>query len=79
VHKRERQNIISAINARPFRLPIPDDVADKAVDDEDGDALDALVLIVGRWIARGLSADEWNCQLDGIDCRGATVEGWFPV
>ena len=46
-HKAERQNILNALTSGPFHLPIPEDVARKALDDHDGDALDALVLLVG--------------------------------
>lgn len=78
-HKIKRQAIIEALKSRPFAIPIPDDVAVKAVNDPDGDALDALVLLVGSWVAQGLSAEEWTQQLALLDGGDASVEGWFPI
>jgi hypothetical protein len=54
-------------------------VAAKGIEDKDGDALDALVLLLGSWISQRLSADKWKQQLDSLDGCGAKVEGWFPV
>ena len=45
----------------------------------DGDALDALVLLLGSWISQRLSVDGWKQQLTRLDSCGAAVEGWFPV
>jgi hypothetical protein len=78
-HKTAREAIISALRSAPFAIPIPDDVAAKAVEDQDGDALDALVLLLGSWISQRLSVDQWKQQLARLDGCGATVEGWFPV
>jgi hypothetical protein len=78
-HKIERQAIVRALKSTPFAIPISDEVAAKAVADAEGDALDALVLLVGSWIAHGLSADEWRQQLAHLNSSNASVEGWFPT
>jgi hypothetical protein len=78
-HKTAREAIIKALKSAPFAIPIPDDVAAKAVEDQEGDALDALVLLLGSWISQRLSVDKWKQQLARLDGCGATVEGWFPV
>lgn len=78
-HKNARQAIIAALKSAPFKIPIPCDVAAKAVEDRDGDALDALVLLVASWVAQRLSRGEWKQKLDCLGCSGATIEGWFPV
>src|SRR5437899_468819 len=43
--------VIEALRSRPFRIPISDDVVNKA----NGDALDSLLLLVGSWDAERLS------------------------
>lgn len=78
-HKTAREAIVKALKAAPFAIPIPDDIAVKAVEDQDGDALDALVLLLASWISQRLSVDDWKQQLAVLDGRGATVEGWFPA
>jgi hypothetical protein len=78
VHKTAREAIIRALKSAPFAIPIPDDVAAKAVEDQDGDTLDALVLLLGSWISQRLSVDKWEQQLTRLSGCGATVEGWFP-
>jgi hypothetical protein len=57
VHKTAREAIFRASKSAPFAIPIPDDAASKAVEDQVGDALDALVLILGSWISQRLSVD----------------------
>jgi predicted kinase len=79
VHKTAREAIIRALKSVPFAIPIPEEVAAKAVQDQDGDALDALVLLLGSWISQRLSMDKWEQQLTRINGCGAAVEGWFPV
>ena len=78
-HKTAREAIIRALKSAPFAIPIPDDVAVRAVEDQDGDAIDALVLLLGSWISQRLSVDKWKQQLARLDGCSATVEGWFPV
>jgi hypothetical protein len=79
VHKTAREAIIQALKSAPFAIPIPDDVAANAVEDQDGDALDALVLVLGSWISQRLSVEKWEQQLARLDGCDATVEGWFPI
>lgn len=64
-HKTARKAIIKALKSVPFAIPIPDGVAAKAIEDQDGDALDALVLLLGSWISQRLSLDKWK--------HGATI------
>jgi len=78
-HKTAREAIIRALKSAPIVIPIPEGVADRAVEDQDGDAVDALVLLLSSWISQRLSENTWKLQLAEIDGRGATVEGWFPV
>lgn len=78
-HRTERQNIINALMFRPFAIPIADEVVSTVVGDQDGDALDALVLLVGSWIAWRLPTKDWEHQLAMLEGNGATVEGWFPI
>jgi hypothetical protein len=78
-HKTARQAIIKALQTAPFAIPISDNIAAVAVEDNEGDALDALVLLAGSWVATTLSSEKWNQQLARLDRCNATVEGWFPV
>jgi hypothetical protein len=78
-HRIERQNIVEALTSAPFCLPIADEIAQEAVEDEDGDALDALVLLVGSWVAMRLRIDEWQQHCETLRQDNALVEGWFPV
>jgi hypothetical protein len=78
-HKGTRQAIVSALSSAPFAIPIPRHEAVKAVEDEDGDALDALVLLVGSWVAQRLPTEEWRQQLGKLDRLDAAIEGWFPI
>jgi hypothetical protein len=77
-HRAERENIINAIMSGPFGIPVSDEVVRIAVDDQDGDALDALILLIGSWIAWRLPVKNWEQQLALLEGDGATVEGWFP-
>jgi hypothetical protein len=78
-HKAARGAIVKALRSAPFAMPIPDEVAAKAVEDQDGDALDALVLLLAGWISQRLPVDKWQQQLARLDGCGAAIEGWFPV
>jgi hypothetical protein len=77
-HGLARQAIVRALKSSPFAIPIPDDVAGRAVEDRNGDALDALVLLVSSWISHRLPPHEWGRQLSLLDFAEAAVEGWFP-
>ena len=50
-----------------------------ALIDREGDAVDALVLLVSSWIAYLLPQDQWTEELQRLQHSGATVEGWFPI
>lgn len=79
MHKTARQAIIKALKSAPFVLPIPEDLATRAIEDQDGDAVDALVLLLGSWISQRLPGDKWKQQLARLDGCDATIEGWFPI
>lgn len=79
MHQIAREAIIRALMSAPFEIPIPDGVAARAIADQEGDALDALVLLLGSWISRRLPMDTWEQQLRRLNGCGASVEGWFPV
>jgi len=76
-HRTARKAILKALKSSPFVMPIPDDVATKAIEDQEGDALDALVLLLGSWISLRLPVDRWKQQLARLDGCDSTVEGWF--
>ena len=78
-HRTARQAIIDALRSTPFAIPIPDQVGARAVDDEEGDAVDALVLLLGAWISQRLPQETWKQQCERLDSCGSTVEGWFPT
>ncbi len=79
-HRNERCNIIEALKSAPYRLPISDSTAATVVDDAEGDALDALVLLVASWCARRLAPQTWQEQFNRLQGHDdALIEGWFPV
>jgi hypothetical protein len=78
-HRTARLSIIDTLKSAPYALPIPDLVAAQAIEDHDGDALDALVLVLGSWISQRLSPGAWKEQFAELDAGEATVEGWFPI
>ena len=71
--KDRRQTIVEALVEAA--LPIPPDVAARAVEDTEGDALDALTLLLSARRAAGRSAEEWGRQKAVAD--GWRIEGWF--
>jgi len=52
---------------------------ENGIEDEDGDALDALVLVPGSWISQRLSPGDWKERFAELEAGDTTVEGWFPV
>jgi len=77
-HRLERQAILDALMREPYRLPIPEDVQQRAIADTEGDAVDALVLLVAAWVSQSLDSDSWRERRDDLDDDARLVEGWFP-
>jgi hypothetical protein len=66
-----RRRILDAVSQNG--VPIPEQIAEVAINDTEGDGLDALVLLLACRISQGLSDDCWH------NARDRDVEGWFPV
>jgi hypothetical protein len=77
-HESARQTILDGLMAPPFHLPIPAEVELRAVQDNEGDALDALVLLVAGWVSQTRGQVFWEARRDGLEDEGRHVEGWFP-
>ena len=69
--RRHRLAIVN--NLRRSGLPVSDADACRAVDDAEGDAVDALVLLLAAQGASCRTASEWRCAADGH----GRMEGWF--
>lgn len=78
-HRNSRQAILGALKSAPFAIPISDEVGATAVEDQEGDAIDALALILGAWISQRLPTDTWKQRLANLDACAAAVECWFPA
>ena len=77
-HKLGRQAILDALMREPYRLPIPANVRQRAIADTEGDAVDALVLLVAAWVSQSLDGDSWRECREDLDDDDRLVEGWFP-
>lgn len=75
-HREERERILAAI-ATALPVPVPADVAGLAVEDVEGDALDALVLLMAGWVSQDF--DGWAERRDRLAREERLVEGWFPA
>jgi len=69
--EKERRRIVDALCERG--IPISEQDRDRAVRDDDGDAVDALVLLHAARTASQRTADQWK-QRAG---EHAAIEGWF--
>jgi hypothetical protein len=58
-------------------LPITEDVRRRAVDDSEGDAVDAILLAVAARKSCEFGIGEWQKQLNCLGEQG--LEGWFPA
>ena len=67
----QRRRIVDTLRERG--IPIRDADATRAVDDVEGDAVDALVLLDSARNASRRTAAEWNNEV-GVN---ASIEGWF--
>ncbi len=77
-HSLERQAIINSLMSPPYHVPIPQDVIQRAVADTEGDAVDALVLLVAAWVSQSLGDAAWQECREDLGEDGRLVEGWFP-
>ena len=69
--REQRRRIVHALRERG--VPVCDADASRAIDDAEGDAVDALVLLHAAWKASHRSAAEWG---DRVGAH-ASIEGWF--
>lgn len=56
-----------------------DHIANRAVADTEGDAVDALVLLLAAWISQAQTAGIWKGQFERLRHDNLLVEGWFPA
>lgn len=76
--RQRREEIIRMLKQR-FRLPISPSDEHRAVADTEGDAVDALILLVACQISAGLPSEKWLEERTKLRERGTWVEGWFPA
>ena len=74
--REHRKTILATIQQL---LPIENEVGQLAVDDPEGDALDALVLLIAAWVSSSTLEADWHQQRDELTASGLGMEGWFPV
>ena len=75
-HAHEAARMLRCLIVRRLRdsgIPITDADANRAVDDSEGDAVDALVLLFAAYNASGRTPSEWR---EAANAHGR-MEGWF--
>ena len=73
-HSAARKQRLAIVNhLRASGIPVSDDDAHRAVDDAEGDAVDALVLLLAAYTTSRRTASEW---LEARRLHGC-MEGWF--
>jgi len=72
-----RKEIMSALT-RDWKLPVRDEDIALAINDTEGDAVDALVLVIACQISYALDRTSWQASRDRLKNQGRIVEGWFP-
>jgi hypothetical protein len=77
-HQSARQDILDTLMAPPFKLPICAEIRRRAVEDKEGDAVDALVLLVAGSVSQALGLAAWQASRDSLEEECRLVEGWFP-
>jgi Protein of unknown function (DUF429) len=78
-HQQARQRIINVLKGEPYCLPIPPDVERRALADIEGDAVDALVLLIAAWVSQALDPALWRESREDLEEDERLGEGWFPV
>jgi hypothetical protein len=76
-HADKRRYIVNWL--RHSGIPISDPDAQRAFDDPEGDAVDALVLLLASWIAHTLPQECWVAARNRLQEHNKLVEGWFPA
>lgn len=74
-----RQLILDKLRQSPYCLKIGDADATRALEDSEGDAVDALVLLVAAWLTSSWKPDNWERKRSEMERNGTLVEGWFPL
>jgi hypothetical protein len=77
-HAGQRKAIVRALQRPPYDFPISAKLSAIAVENQDGDAVDALALLAGSWHARRVPAAVWRKKHDYLASANALIEGWFP-
>jgi hypothetical protein len=77
-HRVRRLQILSVLASDQIRMPITEEIRTIASHNEDGDAIDALVLVLASIISQKIGYNEWHNQLSRLINHGISVEGWFP-
>ncbi len=75
-HQVRRNEIISHLR---HLLPIQPDIAERASADREGDAIDALLLVVAAQATSRITPSEWAIHLETLTVEGRRGEGWFPA
>lgn len=60
-------------------LPITEAIAATAIEDTEGDALDALLLLLSAAQCANADGQLWQRQLQRLEETNRVVEGWFPA
>lgn len=74
-----REHVLHRLMSPPISLPISPNDAARALDDTEGDALDALTLIVAAWLSAVTPLSNWEGALQSLVTQDHIVEGWFPI
>lgn len=77
-HQERRLQILSVLESDQIRMPITEEIRTIASHNEDGDAIDALVLVLASIISQRIGHAEWDNQLSRLIQHKISVEGWFP-
>ena len=78
-----RSAILEALSGAPFRVlspgnPTHEQIRERAIADCEGDAVDALILLVAARRSWALPSEGWQQERQTLAARNALVEGWFP-
>lgn len=77
-HQERRLQILSVLESDQIKMPITEEIRTIASHNEDGDAIDALVLVLASIISQRIGYDVWQNQLSRLIQHKISVEGWFP-
>jgi len=73
-----RKDILRALTDT-WQVPVTENDVARAVNDTEGDAVDALVLLVACQVSHALDRASWKNNRERIAREGRSVEGWFPA